>query len=269
MDAAIGRLHEIGPARLTQPGAEPVTVAELEAARQALAGPAQAIEAAAEDLERVADRRACHRAAPGGTSGRTQAMHLETYAAGLAWQPWRSGRQRAQRARRSLTMPATRLRVPPAPAADAEAIEAAATALNAMVDATERLDAAVRATALGRADALLGAGHGLDRDRATAVMDLADRLFGDYPPGLTDAQRFDRLASQAGVRHREDADAEPGLAITRDSALVGLLGLATEVFDDGARRTWHDLIDLRRLADIIRTAPVAAGGVRGRDVTAG
>ena len=54
MTAAVGRLSEIEPARLTAPGQEPVTVADLEAARQALAGPAQAIDDVAQNLEDVA-----------------------------------------------------------------------------------------------------------------------------------------------------------------------------------------------------------------------
>ena len=189
----------LGPARLIQPGTEPVTVAELEAARQALAGSALAIEAAAVALDRVTED--VLDTAPARWDERlAQAMRLETYAAGLAG---RLGDQADSviSALRELDRARTALVRPPGPASDTAAIEAAGISLIAMADATERLDATVRATALGRADALLGPGHGLDLARATAVMDLADRLFLDYLPGQTDAQRFARLAALAGVRN--------------------------------------------------------------------
>jgi hypothetical protein len=156
-------------------------------------------------------------------------------------------------------------------AAVTELIAVAGTALHNLVDATERLDAAIRATALGRVDALLGRGHGLDLAQATAVMELADRLLRTAPPAETDVERFDWLAGQAGLRNRENArlpnygtrDQRP---VTRP--LVSLLRLVTQVFDDSAPRpaALDDVIDLRRLTDIIRIAPEGEGGVRGRDV---
>ena len=247
MAAAVGRLYEIGPARLIQPGTEPVTVTELEAARHALAGSALAIEAAAVALDRVTED--VLDTAPARWDERlAQAMRLETYAAGLAG---RLGDQADSviSALRELDRARTALVRPPGPASDTAAIEAAGISLIAMADATERLDATVRATALGRADALLGPGHGLDLARATAVMDLADRLFLDYLPGQTDAQRFARLAALAGVRNREDArvpnlgsrDQRPAIA-----RLVGLLWLATQAFDDPRTADLADLTDLRR-----------------------
>src|SRR5260221_2114046 len=106
-----------------------------------------------------------------------------------------------------------------------------------MVAAAEQLDAGVRATALGRVGALLGPGHGLDLARATAVMELADRLLQSVPPAWTDAQRFGWLAGQAGLRNRGNA-ALPNFG-SRDhrpvtGRLVGLLELAAQVFDHSA-----------------------------------
>ena len=245
LDAAIGRLYEIGPARLTPPGVEPVTAAQLEAARQALAGPAQAIEAAAETLDQVAAD-VLATAPARWDEHLAQATRLETYAAGLLD---RLGDQAGGvlSALRELDAARSALRRVPEPNALTADIAAAASALNALVDATERLDAAVRATAPGRADALLGERHGLDLARATAVMALADRLSGGYPPGLTDAERFARLAEQAGVRHREDAiAANLGSRDQRPvtARLVGLLELATQVFGDRPAGL-DELIDLR------------------------
>ena len=154
------------------------------------------------------------------------------------------------------------------PEAGADDIAAAGAALIAVTAAAERLDAAVRATALSRVAGLLGGGHGLGHAEAARVMDLADRLSVDRPADWTDRQRFGWLARAAGVRTREDAR----VPIDGSGALrpvAGLLSLAAGVFDDPAAGLagLAEVIDMRRLADVIRTAPADDGGVRGRDVT--
>ena len=83
-------------------------------------------------------------------------------------------------------------------------------------------------------------------------MDLADRLLAASQPAWTDAQRFDWLAREIGLRNREGA-AVPNYG-SRDqrpvtARLVGLLRLAAQVFDDRppGPAALDDVIDLRRL----------------------
>ena len=270
LDAAVGRLHEIGLARLVTPGAEPVTAADLEVARQVLAGPARAIDDVIRSLEDIA---ADALATADGRWRRhyERAMAREEHAQRLLPSLRGQGHEVLSAVR---ALAYARLTLPPVPGPDAGTgdVVAAAEALNAMAEATDRLDAAVSETALGRVFTVLGPDHGLGLGQATRVMALADWLSLATSPDWTDAQRFGWLAQVVGVRNREDA-ARPNFG-SRDQRpvarqLAGLLGLATEVFDDPFADPpgLDDVIDLRRLADIIRTAPVAEGGVRGRDIS--
>jgi hypothetical protein len=156
----------------------------------------------------------------------------------------------------------------PVPARGPGAAAAAIAAPGRMVAATNELELAIMATAAGRLDALLDAGHRFDLARAAAVMDLADQL-GPGRPQQTDAERFAWLARKIGLDHRRprlpgmrDPDRRPAA-----DRLAGLLWLAGEVFDGNIAPGLADLASLRRLADLLRDEADPAGRLRHRDLS--
>ncbi|HEY3033621.1 MAG TPA: hypothetical protein VGJ54_03045, partial [Streptosporangiaceae bacterium] len=264
LDAALGQLYEIEPGRPPASRADRVTVADLQAAQRALAA-ADDVGSATARLNQVADDALT--AAPG------------------RWHQWLTRADDVAADARSLFLSAAEqdanlgdalsdldqklreLGEAPQRNAATEDIVQAGQGLDSVVAATQRLDAVLRATAWWRARALLGPAHNFTREQVSRVMRLADSLVPAGTPTPADAEHLAWLAREIGLHHRDNrlkrsfgwAAGAPDLA-----RLFALIDLAIQVF--GGLPGLRALVAVRRLVDIARSAPVAAGGVRGRSV---
>ncbi len=220
-----------------------VTVAELNAARQAVTERAQALRSATENLNRVAaDVLATAPARWRRQNARARALeqHVRELFPRARELPADTGSQRLDVLIKSLPVH-VRDELPDdltrafheharawaqarasknilSPARDhgvlrpVAATAAAAHALMTLANATQRLTDVLRATAWWRADALLGPDHGFIGQEVTMVMDMVDLL---APGGQPDAERFSWLASKIGLHNQDLASRATGLVIQR------------------------------------------------------